>query len=231
MPASSAESAGQSVPSGLAGTTPSGRGGPTANVRHRRGVTASNRPLWMLIPGGVLMILVIVVPILLGLYISLLTLDQYTLRQWLSAPFTGLGNYIEAGKGRAEPLTEGVLIKSEERYVQAKQDRHHDNEDHQNTARDQHPEWAVARGYPSSVPDVRRRASATGGGLAGQSAWNGLAGRLCRRCRHVKPYGALSSEDCAVFCAAVSSDCNFEVSTDPFARSGIVCTTTFIRAS
>ena len=105
MPASSAESAGQSVPSGLAGKTPSGRGGPTANVRHRRGVTASNRPLWMLIPGGVLMILVIVVPILLGLYISLLTLDQYTLRQWLSAPSTGLGNYIEA-------VTDSPLLKS-----------------------------------------------------------------------------------------------------------------------
>ena len=105
MPASSAESAGQSVPSGLAGKTPSGRGGPTANVRHRRGVTASNRPLWMLIPGGVLMILVIVVPILLGLYMSVLNLDQYTLRQWLSAPFAGLGNYIEA-------VTDSPLLKS-----------------------------------------------------------------------------------------------------------------------
>src|SRR5450756_3260601 len=72
MPASSADSAGQSAPSGLAGKTPSGHGGPTANVRHRRGVTTSNRPLWMMIPGGVLMIFVIVVPILLGLYISCL---------------------------------------------------------------------------------------------------------------------------------------------------------------
>jgi len=38
MPASSADSAGQSAPSGLAGKTSSGRGGPTATVRHRRGV-------------------------------------------------------------------------------------------------------------------------------------------------------------------------------------------------
>src|ERR1035437_5007174 len=103
MPGSSSESTGQSVPSGLARKTPSGRGGSTANVRHRRGVTASNRPLWMLIPGGVLMILVIVVPILLGLYISVLTLDQYTLRQWLSAPFIGFGNYIEAVTDSAIP--------------------------------------------------------------------------------------------------------------------------------
>ena len=105
MPASSADSAGQSAPSGLAGKTSSGRGGPTATVRHRRGVTASNRPLWMMIPGGVLMILVIVVPILLGLYMSVLNLDQYTLRQWLSAPFAGLGNYIEA-------VTDSPLLKS-----------------------------------------------------------------------------------------------------------------------
>ena len=105
MPASSSDSAGQSAPSGLAGKTPSGRGGPTATVRHRRGVTASNRPLWMMIPGGVLMIFVVVVPILLGLYMSVLNLDQYTLRQWLSAPFAGLGNYIEA-------VTDSPLLKS-----------------------------------------------------------------------------------------------------------------------
>jgi len=105
MPESSADSAGQSAPSGRAGKTPAGRGEPTANVRHRRGVTASNRPLWMMIPGGVLMILVIVVPILLGLYMSVLNLDQYTLRQWLSAPFAGLGNYTEA-------VTDSPLLKS-----------------------------------------------------------------------------------------------------------------------
>jgi multiple sugar transport system permease protein len=105
MPASSADSAGQSAPSGLAGKTPSSHGGPTANVRHRRGVTTSNRPLWMMIPGGVLMIFVIVVPILLGLYISVLNLDQYTIRQWLSAPFVGPGNYIEA-------VTDSPLLKS-----------------------------------------------------------------------------------------------------------------------
>jgi multiple sugar transport system permease protein len=55
-----------------------------------------DRPLWMLLPGGVLMALVIVVPLLVALNISLLDLDQYTFRQWLSAPFIGLGNYAEA---------------------------------------------------------------------------------------------------------------------------------------
>jgi multiple sugar transport system permease protein len=36
---------------------------------------------------------------------SVLNLDQYTLRQWLSAPFAGLGNYIEA-------VTDSPLLKS-----------------------------------------------------------------------------------------------------------------------
>ncbi|WP_285725597.1 carbohydrate ABC transporter permease [Psychromicrobium xiongbiense] len=55
-----------------------------------------NRPLWMLIPGGVLMFVIIIVPLLLGIYIAMLNLDQYTLRKWISAPFVGLGNFVEA---------------------------------------------------------------------------------------------------------------------------------------
>ena len=54
------------------------------------------RPLWMLIPGGLLMTLIIVIPFLIGVYISLTDLDQYTLRRWLSAPFVGLANYVES---------------------------------------------------------------------------------------------------------------------------------------
>ncbi|WP_415855467.1 carbohydrate ABC transporter permease [Sinomonas sp. G460-2] len=71
-----------------------GQAGPSN--KRRRGLSERNRPLWMLIPGGVLMLVVIVVPLVLGVYISFLDLDQYTLRQWLSAPFIGLANYIEA---------------------------------------------------------------------------------------------------------------------------------------
>ena len=37
----------------------------------------------MLLPGGLLMVVVIIVPLLLGVLISLLDLDQYTLRSWL----------------------------------------------------------------------------------------------------------------------------------------------------
>jgi multiple sugar transport system permease protein len=50
----------------------------------------------MLAPGGVLMTIVIVVPLALALYISLLDLDQYTFREWVHAPFTGLSNYLDA---------------------------------------------------------------------------------------------------------------------------------------
>jgi multiple sugar transport system permease protein len=64
--------------------------------RRRRGVTERQRPLWMLIPGGVLITLIIVIPLLLAFYISLTDLDQYTLRRWLEAPFIGVQNYIEA---------------------------------------------------------------------------------------------------------------------------------------
>ncbi|WP_045076370.1 carbohydrate ABC transporter permease [Psychromicrobium lacuslunae] len=67
-----------------------------AEARRRRGPNERNRPLWMLIPGGTLMIVVILVPLLLGVYMSTLNLDQYTLRRWVSAPFIGLGNFIEA---------------------------------------------------------------------------------------------------------------------------------------
>ena len=47
-------------------------------------------------PGGVLMTIVILVPLAVALYISLLDLDQYTFREWVHAPFAGLANYLEA---------------------------------------------------------------------------------------------------------------------------------------
>lgn len=64
--------------------------------RRRKGLSERNRPLWMLLPGGILMTIVIIVPLILGLFMSLIDLDQYTLRKWVSAPFIGFANYIEA---------------------------------------------------------------------------------------------------------------------------------------
>lgn len=50
----------------------------------------------MLAPGGVLMLAVIVIPLAIGFLISLLDLDQYSLRSWLEAPFIGVANYVNA---------------------------------------------------------------------------------------------------------------------------------------
>ncbi|MDT5042059.1 MAG: multiple sugar transport system permease protein, partial [Actinoplanes sp.] len=69
---------------------------PAGGTRRRRGVTEQQRPLWLLAPGGVLMTLVILLPLLLAFYIALIDLDQYTLRRWLQAPFVGVQNFVEA---------------------------------------------------------------------------------------------------------------------------------------
>jgi len=67
-----------------------------APSRRRRGATAGGTALWLLAPGGLLIVTVIVVPFAVALIMSLLDLDQYTFWQWLSAPFIGVGNYAEA---------------------------------------------------------------------------------------------------------------------------------------
>ena len=60
----------------------------------RRPVTKRDRPLWMLIPGGVLLVVIILIPLAIAIYMSLLNLSQYTIRQWLAAPFIALENYL-----------------------------------------------------------------------------------------------------------------------------------------
>ncbi|WP_430298208.1 carbohydrate ABC transporter permease [Sinomonas sp. B1-1] len=79
--------------------------GPAPDPAARKGLSRRNRPLWMLIPGGVLMAIVIIVPMVLGVWMSLLDLDQYSLRKWLSAPFIGIENYVEA-------ITQSGLLRS-----------------------------------------------------------------------------------------------------------------------
>ncbi|MCY1143159.1 sugar ABC transporter permease [Actinoplanes sp. Pm04-4] len=64
--------------------------------QRRRGVTERQRPLWLLTPGGLLMVVVILIPLVLALWISLIDLDQYTLRRWVEAPFIGLDNFVES---------------------------------------------------------------------------------------------------------------------------------------
>jgi multiple sugar transport system permease protein len=70
------------------------------------------RPLWLLAPGVTLMAIVIGIPFGVAVVISLLDLDQYTFREWLSAPFIGLGNYIEAAQRSALPHAVWVSVSS-----------------------------------------------------------------------------------------------------------------------
>jgi multiple sugar transport system permease protein len=77
--------------SSVAGPPPAGE-----SKGRRKGLSVRNRPLWMLIPGGALMFIIIVVPLVLGIYMSTLNLDQYTLRRWISSPFIGVENFVEA---------------------------------------------------------------------------------------------------------------------------------------
>lgn len=68
----------------------------TAPPRRRRRLSTRGRPLWMLLPGVILMGVVIGVPLVIGVILSLLDLNAYTLRAWIGAPFVGLTNYVEA---------------------------------------------------------------------------------------------------------------------------------------
>jgi multiple sugar transport system permease protein len=57
---------------------------------------ADDRPLWMVVPCAVAMIVVVLIPMILVVVLSLLTLNIGTLHEWLGAPFAGLHNFIEA---------------------------------------------------------------------------------------------------------------------------------------
>lgn len=61
------------------------------------------RPMWLLWPSVLLLVVVIGIPLLIAIYISFLNLDQYTLKSWIQAPWVGLSNYVTA-------LTAGNVI-------------------------------------------------------------------------------------------------------------------------
>ena len=54
------------------------------------------RPLWLMIPGVLLLLLVVGLPLCLALWMGFLDLDQYSLRDWVNAPWIGLANFVEA---------------------------------------------------------------------------------------------------------------------------------------
>lgn len=72
------------VPPSAAGPQPTKKGG------------REKRPLWLMIPGATLLILVVGVPFGLAVWMGFLDLDQYSLRDWISAPFLGVANFVEA---------------------------------------------------------------------------------------------------------------------------------------
>ena len=61
------------------------------------------RPMWLLWPSVLLLVVIIGLPLLIAVYISFLNLDQYTLKSWIQAPWVGLSNYVTA-------LTAGNVI-------------------------------------------------------------------------------------------------------------------------
>ena len=70
---------------------------PESGGRGGRGSrTVGGRPLWLMSPTLILLTLVIVVPFVIAVIIGFLDLDQYTLRDWFSAPLIGFDNYTEA---------------------------------------------------------------------------------------------------------------------------------------
>lgn len=57
---------------------------------------AGDRPLWLMWPNVAAVIVVVAVPFLIAVYTSFLSVNQYTLRQWVRAPWVGFENYVEA---------------------------------------------------------------------------------------------------------------------------------------
>jgi multiple sugar transport system permease protein len=57
------------------------------------------RPLWLLAPALLLLCVLIGIPLALAFYTSFLNLTLSTLHEWLSAPFVGLTNFVDAVTG------------------------------------------------------------------------------------------------------------------------------------
>ncbi|HET7269938.1 MAG TPA: hypothetical protein VFI90_02515, partial [Rubrobacter sp.] len=71
----------------------------TARPKRRSGRTAGDRPMWLLWPNVIVVLLIVALPFLIAVYTSFLSVDQYTLRQWVGAPWVGLENYVAALTG------------------------------------------------------------------------------------------------------------------------------------
>jgi len=95
-----------STPLGTAGAGPAMRSGPRPRRRRR----ADLFPWMLLAPAALMMLLVNVLPIVQGFRMSLLKLNQYTLDQFLDAPFVGLRNYRNVLFDADSPVHAGMLL-------------------------------------------------------------------------------------------------------------------------
>ncbi len=86
-----------SVPS-RSETSDIARAAQRGRASRRRGAMGQ-RPLWLMAPNVALLVLIIGVPFLIGVYISFLRLNQYTLIHWIQAPWVGVTNYVTALQG------------------------------------------------------------------------------------------------------------------------------------
>ena len=68
-------------------------GYPAAAPRRRRG--APRAPYSLMVPSLVLLAVIVFLPMLVALYISLTGLNQYTIGDWVHAPFVGLEHYLD----------------------------------------------------------------------------------------------------------------------------------------
>ena len=72
--------------------------------RHRRGKSpAGGRrrrldlfPYALIAPAGIMELLIHIIPMLLGVYIAFLSLNQLSIANWVQAPFVGLANFVQA---------------------------------------------------------------------------------------------------------------------------------------
>ncbi|HYG57040.1 MAG TPA: sugar ABC transporter permease [Symbiobacteriaceae bacterium] len=64
----------------------------------------------MVLPAFLFMLLVHVWPMLQGIYMSFLKLTQYTLRQFLGAPWVGLQNYRDVLLDTENPIRQGLML-------------------------------------------------------------------------------------------------------------------------
>jgi multiple sugar transport system permease protein len=81
---------------------------PAAPARPRRKKRLDPFPYLLLLPALLLMAAVNLTPVLQGFYMSLLKLNQFTLAQYLDAPFVGIDNYRRVLFDDANPLRAGL---------------------------------------------------------------------------------------------------------------------------